>query len=448
MSFAVCVSARTSRRRCVLQARSAYMLDGRVALRFKLPRGSEGVELSQKTCCIVGLTGTARESLLLGDCCILADRTAFLRDCKASRCEITVLRDDATMIAALREQGLIAEQGALEEQELPCFRLLKLPLRKGVEDLHSGGGVMGIQVQGLVVTKVSGQAQSDALIRVGDIIVRLGDRPTDSSSLAALLCLSDIPSIQVLTVLRRCPDHDVTHLEALASLQERDEKEVGEHLHACAPAQESVALQVPITPSPQNRDDTSTPEPPQQECEHSHDPNTADSVGQAPPLDLHEASITASTHSIAQGSLVATDDAAGKGETAVAVEGDVQGDQDAEGAPEMAVRSEEEVNSTPFDPLDGSQGLWCDLPPQMAPPLVDHHYDANTGAWSDLPPPEGGTLDDKIREALVSRDDSLLRELVADQQRARVAAAPSGDELGLRDDALLPRRGPPRVVSL
>ena len=86
-------------------------------------------------------------------------------------------------------------------------------------------------------------------------------------------------------------------------------------------------------------------------------------------------------------------DAAGKGETAVAVEGDVQGDQDAEGAPEMAVRSEEEVNSTPFDPLDGSQGLWCDLPPQMAPPLVDHHYDANTGAWSDLPPPEGGTLD-------------------------------------------------------
>ena len=402
-----------------------------VALRVKLPRGLDGVEFGPSTSSAAGavlvtsLSGRGKSDALLqlGDH-IYGDASEVEQLMSQSKCELTLVREDASLVSSLKSHDMLE---ARDGSSVPCFRLLKLPLRHEADSCNNDG----IEVNGLRVAGVSGVALADGLICVGDLIVALNGRRVDPSTI-------DQPTaspMRVFTVLRPCPEFDVpatalVHTvddkrDALAAALESMDIAVM-HAHtdndvaipvasvvevsaaqlpvaSPPPADAPLAPAAPSPPAPSPPAPPAPPPPPQQPLSQSMPaPSCQDtSEGLSPEEPPRAIGPSRRLHD----ARVATN-----------------------GATEPA------ASAIPFEPLKLG-GVWCDLPTGDGASPV---YDPGEGVWSDLPsgsssrPRRAQTvhttkaaLDTMIRQALQASDDALLRRLVAAQQALRPRSGPT-----------------------
>lgn len=180
-----------------------------VALRVKLPRGLDDTNLeppststsTEGEVVVIGLCGRAAKDALLqvGDR-IQMDATQLKQLRDQRKCEVTLVRDDATLMNALRSHGMLDKRNG---DAVPCFLLLKLPLR------HEAERSDDLETDGLRVTAVHAMALADALIHVGDLIVGLNGQRVDRTTITSALGRPTAAPMRVFTVLRPCPQHDV-----------------------------------------------------------------------------------------------------------------------------------------------------------------------------------------------------------------------------------------------
>lgn len=340
-----------------------------ILLRLRLPRGTAGAELDATAgATVIRVTASAqRDGLQPADRLVSHDAAS----CSAtSACEVSVLRDDATLVLALHAHGLWPSTAV----GAPCFRLLKAAVRRD----ESGG--LGLTMKGMRVCDLAGLALADNSIAVDDFVFAINGRRVEGGSLSAALAHAP-PGMQVFTLLRRCAEHDLT-----------DENVTSQTSSSSAGAEASA-----------------TAEPTRRRTEPPPSRTAADAPLAAPPLavepegaepeatDREAFDATAASGAAADTSTASLDSIRPDEEVASAAALHPAAPATSTGAHDGGEPAA--VAPAPFDPLDVARGVWCDLSPQaseeadalarLASPqraTAAHAYDENMGIWSDLPP--------------------------------------------------------------
>ena len=150
--------------------------------------------------------------------------------------QISIWREDATLAAIINAYSADSGESELSTR---CFRLIKLPLRRA-ED-----GALGLEMAGMRVHKITGNAAAERLMAVDDVVVSVNGRKVEvGSSLSALLKHMGASPIIVLTVLRRCPEHDLVTAQAVSTMGNLQPMAVS------MPTAASSACDVPVTSDP------------------------------------------------------------------------------------------------------------------------------------------------------------------------------------------------------
>ena len=428
----------------------------RFCLRVKLVRGCDGVDLGATSGVIVALNGRARTegTLQVGDTLVDPPPAA-----SRSKCEVTVLRDDAALRETLLVHGMLRDDGGAA-----CFRLLKVPVQHGDTSSSDGATHLGIEADGLHVQSLTGKVRTDALIAAGDIITAVDGKRATSESLQELLRKPTAMPFRLLSVLRKCDEHALSALELERCCARADGSALSASAdeRCCAQADggdADGASSAGRRDGPDHCDELATDELQRR---------TAD----GPPKPLEDAAAYTKGGHVARPASGHRYDVQGGCTTEVATGlqaglalgeearlAKVSSEAYASGRPLAGparrlekARGAAAAAATPpiaadtslnigFEPLNNSIGLWCDLPPsahdderaiqQSNPPLA---YDARAGKWSDLPGPSPvvlsgaqrpvqvqsrrAVLDLMIKQALActgAESDALLRSLVAER---------------------------------
>lgn len=389
-----------------------------VCLRLKLVRGGAGVVLDADGR-VSELTDRAEnDGLKLGD--HIWDPAQLT----CARCEISILRRDHELARTLREHGKA-------EHALPCFRLLKL-----LTKVQDG---LGVHWSGSRVQKVDADGPANGIVSVDDIIVSLDGTDITEVGIDDILRQPSSAPFRVLTVLRRCPEHD---LPVSGTAQDEDASP------ACAAAESTNKSPLVVaTIMPQ------TDEPPALISEQSSSSNgDAAPVTENRPSSLSDqcssssdtadaaASVSQSTSQDQTTELNQPNPAAlpecrsscDSPAAAASVNEAIQGYRDSP-TRRPSAKAASDGDSLPFDPLDATTGEWCDITPlqRKAMQHLVPCYNQLTGNWSDLPSQtqdeelssRRAILDLMIQQALKCHDNELLRRLVAAQQALPVANA-------------------------
>jgi hypothetical protein len=364
-----------------------------VSLRLKLLSGSTGAQLNASGI-VTSITGQAM--LEMGDC-VIDHTTALL---PTSKCEVTLLRQDSGLANAAVEHGFGSDS------TIPCFRMIRIPLRSMVEGYE-------IIVDGLRVQQLQGQPLADGLLQVDDLIVAVNGSRVDKNTLLTSL-RKQTSALQVFTILRRASEHDMDARKAsiqwAKASQDGEQSAIASHQSAIASpsvveskvASSSVAVE-PVAGSDSTEQGGSSNV--SQERVSNVAPANCDTSASAPP------SIAAVPAAVSTPPAPAPASKAPPAPTAIA----------------------------DFEPLDDVGGVWSDLPscksstkPRAACSTgPGTAFDNGSGMWSDVPKGDAhpnvddariALLDVMIRQALASKDDMLLRRLVSAQQALRRGA--------------------------
>ena len=344
--YSGCAGAHTSRLRPVTILASARTMSSAVLLRITLNRGCDGVSIgSDRIVTAVSRDGgAARDGLIqLGDL-IFEDQSL-----PSSRCEISLLRHDQALVTVLHDHQMLLPRAQTDaEGSTPCFRLLKHPLNCA----HSDDGCnFGLETAGQRVCGLSGRASSDGWLKVGDLVTHLNGSYIQGGNLSSALATATPSPMQVLTILRRCIEHDrpATALPAPSTVTISPNAQLNSD--TTAPAASKTAIVEPCLTRNIEEEDTKL-HVVHASCQTC---NSADDVPLGTAMQTADGSCSAIL--------------ASAGTVAAAL-------------------------AEPFEPLDPMRGLWCDMPScatTICPPLVPRPsdsgetYDPQSGTWCDLP---------------------------------------------------------------
>lgn len=415
--------------------------------------GAKLADLSGQQSLLVALNGrAASEGLLQPGDCVLHDGSNLD---PAGKCEVTVLRKDVTLEASLRSHDML-----LDGTSVPCFQLLKFPLRNDKHDASSGNG-LGIQMSGLRVKAVSGRASTDDLVHVGDLIIAVNGERVEASAASAALHQPSAMPMCIITVVRPCQGPNLPSACVLEEAATRakaawayaginshggaavEDHGAASHLAcAIAAAATSAAADNPVgrveAPSTNPGGDSAASPQASQRVRCGNDFHQGHAHAKAESVVIDKGTVPASSRA---------------SEMSITF------------GPSRRLKSAEATSS--FEPLDPTGGRWNDLP--TYDPSSFAAYDPASGLWSDVhvlstaqaspaaalsgahaPSDDrveqtfqstSHVLDCMVRQALHENDDALLRRLVAAQQEARVGVShtpPSGAAVAVGATAALP----------
>ena len=396
-----------------------------ILLRVRLNR-ADGIQVSPDGV-VESVPDAGKDGLFVDDCVLWMT--------KPLAPEVSVLRNHATLSDAWRAHGLPISSSSSsadvdDDPMLPCFRLLKLPLRRPEE-----GGSRGLAMKGARVVELSGLALADKLLKLGDVVVAVNGRRLDGSLAAALQHAASSP-IQILTVIRRCAEHDLpvatiaatTGMDAATLVAEETSEEGSGRSVPAEGAQSSTTTSSLATRAPPARlPPVLAPPPPLSTLNVVTELTSTERVAlekrdkaslavSMPPFSLSAAASKQANHPDGGvGSRSFTEErpqhpagsssgAAAKGpaqrvlrarEAAAAAIAARAVLEDPSTAAEASQPESQPPTAAPaiaFEPLDDSRGLWSDLPAAAASNGAEAHattvaYDAAAGVWSDLPQP-------------------------------------------------------------
>ena len=240
-----------------------------------------------------------------------------------------------------------------------------------------------IDCSGLHVEKV---AEENGLIAVGDYCIAVDGVRMTATSLAEIL--RQPAPLRVVTILRRCPEHDLSAYDVVYSAHE-------------------VSKAVPILAAACRS----------QDAQETTDRTSSNAVGKDPSIDAVKAEPESRRPQLGPARRLMKKESF---------------DPPTSHAPAKHSADYQAA----FEPFHQASGEWCDLPGVGRHPLGSgesclhpEHYDDQMGGWSDVPLAAAtqsridalastrAVLDMMVRQALASQDHELLRRLVAEQQR-------------------------------